>query len=93
MDTVFDETARVLPAGGLWVSGDVPTLVSVRCTHGTLWLTQAGHREDVLLQAGDEYAPLSAGKIVIEALTRSAFVCRAAPRADAAVCLAERKTA
>lgn len=94
MNTMTSTASHDLAAGSLWASADVDALRAIRCTRGTLWLTQAGNPGDVLLHAGDQYVPRGTGKIVIQALSRAAFTCRELPcAAHRQPSLAERRPA
>lgn len=54
---------------------------TITCRHGSLWLTQAGNPQDVLLSAGESFTAAARGKIVISALEDAAFT--VAPHAPA----------
>ncbi len=46
---------------------------TLRVSLGTLWLTQHGHRDDVVLQEGDAYTIERDGLTLLEAQSASAF--------------------
>jgi hypothetical protein len=58
-----------LGSGGLWSAAKVRTPLRLRCTAGTVWVTQAGQPGDAILGAGDSFVTSGTGKLVIQALT------------------------
>ena len=46
---------------------------TLRVTHGTLWLTQEGNPNDVVLRTGDNFVVESEGVTVVEALGDALF--------------------
>ena len=59
-----------LPDGAIWSvdpDGDGVALL-VRCVFGHVWLTQAGHPDDVVLSPGGTCVLPAAGKVVVQAL-------------------------
>jgi hypothetical protein len=41
----------------------------IRCVAGVAWVTQEGVAEDIVLAAGEIYAPRRSGKIIVQALS------------------------
>ena len=54
--------------GGLWSAARPRTPLRIRCTAGTVWITQSGRPGDTLLHAGDTLMADGHGKLVIQAL-------------------------
>jgi hypothetical protein len=73
MKNILLKLPQELTPGEIWSRDSSPELGAIQCTRGMLWLTQTGRGEDVLLRAGEAYAPLPRGRIVAQALERSAF--------------------
>jgi len=44
------------------------------CRAGTIWITQQGRPDDVVLRAGEVFRPYGRGRLVVETLTESACV-------------------
>lgn len=73
MKNLLLRTPQELSTGEIWSGESSPELGTIQCTRGMLWLTQTGRGEDVVLRAGEAYAPLPRGRIVAQALERSAI--------------------
>ena len=56
-----------LPHGNLWATSPRAAL-TIRCVVGQVWVTQAGHAEDIVLLAGDAHTLAPRGRAVIQAL-------------------------
>ena len=54
---------------------------TLRVTQGTLWLTQEGNPNDVVLRAGDNFVVESDGTTVVEAMS-AALLCIVGRQAD-----------
>lgn len=66
--------ARIhLPAGSI-LRADGP--VTLRCTHGSLWITQSNDSQDHLLSAGQQWHTARPGRIVVQALTPATLTLR-----------------
>ena len=62
-----------LDEGELWSHVPGADALAITCLVGVLWLTQAGNRDDVLLERGDHFVARGAGKIVAQALGGATF--------------------
>ena len=69
---VFAPTSSAfnLPEGALWSTEPRRNRV-VHCLAGQLWITQAGDDRDIVLSAGETFAPHPKGRVVIQALAES----------------------
>jgi hypothetical protein len=63
---------------------------TLRVTRGTLWVTQEGERQDIVLRVGDHWAVERRGDTVVEARGGATF-CIVAPNAAAPIRLPARK--
>jgi hypothetical protein len=62
-----------LDDGGVWSGDPAPRASTLRCASGMLWITQAGHGDDVVLQAGEAYAAhADGGRVVVQAIDAGA---------------------
>lgn len=53
------------------LSGPIEASVTLRCALGRVWLTLAGSREDIVLEAGEQRTLPADRRVVIEALEPS----------------------
>jgi hypothetical protein len=56
-----------LPHGNLWATSPRAAL-TIRCVVGQVWVTQAGHAEDIVLLPGDAHTLAPRGRAVVQAL-------------------------
>ncbi|MCL4747307.1 MAG: DUF2917 domain-containing protein [Burkholderiaceae bacterium] len=68
-------TAALARKQFLWLRGAGPATIA--CQSGTLWITEDGSPDDVILEAGQRHAVLGRAPVLIEALAESTAVIEA----------------
>lgn len=68
-----------LNSGEIWLAENHPVCLrqaagrEIRCTAGTLWITETGEPTDIFLNAGERHRIVSNGLTVLEAIGHGRF--------------------